>query len=91
MFNKAQTWDQVLTLKNVEIWNADGILQHQDVVVENGLVKSITPSGHPLEKPLVLLPAGVDTQVHLRVPGQPEKETAESGIKASLHGGVGAF
>ncbi|MBX9765767.1 MAG: amidohydrolase family protein, partial [Bdellovibrionales bacterium] len=74
----------------VQIWNPENILENQDVVITNGVVESVTeslaaPSG------LVLIPSGVDTQVHLRVPGQSEKETAKSGCMAALYGGVGAF
>jgi len=37
-----------------------------------------------------LIPAGIDIQVHLRVPGQAHKETAEAGLTASLVGGLAA-
>jgi dihydroorotase len=40
---------------------------------------------------LCVLPAGVDAQVHMRVPGQPDKETAATGVAAALAGGVGTM
>jgi dihydroorotase len=33
------------------------------------------------------LPTGLDLQVHLRFPGQPQKETLEGGIESALYGG----
>lgn len=39
----------------------------------------------------VFLPAGVDLQVHLRVPGQAEKESPETGLRSAVKGGVGAL
>jgi dihydroorotase len=38
-----------------------------------------------------LIPSGVDAQVHLRVPGQSHKETAETGLLAALKGGYSAI
>ncbi|MBY0552935.1 dihydroorotase [bacterium] len=40
---------------------------------------------------MVLIPSGVDVQVHLRVPGQSHKETAETGLLAALKGGYSAI
>src|SRR5690606_5145738 len=39
----------------------------------------------------VLMPAGIDAQAHLRVPGQGHKETPETGLKAALKGGYCAL
>ena len=77
-------------LRGVQIWNPTGPLENHDLQIVDGRVSQITQSS---EKPsgLVLIPSGVDTQVHLRVPGQSEKETARTGCLAALHGGVGAF
>jgi len=36
----------------------------------------------------VIMPAGVDLQIHLRVPGQSEKELPETGLRAALRGGI---
>src|SRR4029078_7088899 len=35
----------------------------------------------------VLMPAGVDAQTHLRVPGQAHKELPQTGLLAALRGG----
>lgn len=40
---------------------------------------------------MTLLPAGVDPQVHMRVPGQEQKETADSCLQAAIHGGISAL
>lgn len=85
-------------IQNAEVWNADRIKSSQDVWVQDGKVEAIVPAG---SRPLgdtqgisanghVLMPAGVDCQVHLRVPGQTQKETALTGMHAALRGGVGA-
>lgn len=87
-------------ISGIDLWNASGVDRSVDIYVENGVVKRI--SGHssdPIPKDaqvidgagLVVMPAGVDAQVHLRVPGQPHKETAESGLWAAVAGGVGAL
>ena len=85
------------TLKNVEIWNVDGIRQDQDVVVHKGIVTEINPSdkntaqGDLIEgNGQILIPSGVDAHVHLRVPGQDHKETPETGLSAAVKGGYGA-
>ena len=85
-------------IKNVELWTNTGIRHGVSVLVENGILVKIsdqteahasgvdTIDGHGV----VLMPAGVDPQVHLRVPGQPEKETALSGLEAARAGGIAA-
>jgi dihydroorotase len=81
---------ETLELKSVNLWTLKGVHKNVDLVIQDGLLKSVTPSqGTPTNRTVV--PAGVDTQVHLRVPGQAEKETADSGCLAALHGGVGAL
>lgn len=35
----------------------------------------------------IALPTGIDLQVHLRYPGQPQKETLEGGLESALYGG----
>ena len=89
-----------LVIKNVDIWQADTTARGVDVYVTNGLFDgfrqdSLTASEDARSiidgSGLVLMPAGVDPQVHLRVPGQLEKETASSGLAAAVKGGVGAL
>ena len=87
-------------LQNVALWNASGARESVSIVVKNGFVLKIdahlSASDYPGFKEiqghnLALLPAGVDAQVHLRVPGQQQKETAWSGSWAAVAGGVGAI
>src|SRR5688500_11130350 len=86
-------------LTNVDVWNPDGVLAKKDVWVEGGRIQRIEATGtkavpegaaHLNGEGQALLPAGLDLQVHLRVPGQPEKETPETGLRAALRGGFGA-
>lgn len=84
-------------LKNVELWTERGVTAQCDIEVEHGHIIAIEreialPRGaHLIEgHGFTLIPAGVDPQVHLRVPGQAEKETAGTGLLAALRGGIGA-
>lgn len=84
-------------IKNLELWTERGVTADVDIEIENGTIKTIEreiplPRGaHLIEgRGLTLIPAGVDPQVHLRVPGQAEKETAGTGLLAALRGGIGA-
>ncbi len=84
-------------IENVEIWTADGVRKSQQVWIENGLLKEM---GGKVSAPTsakrynlegkVLMPAGVDAQAHLRVPGQAQKELPETGLLAALKGGYSA-
>lgn len=87
-------------ISNVSLWTSSKVQTAVDVVVRNGVVEDIIPHNSRKfnskeyiidGKGRVLMPAGVDAQVHLRVPGQPHKETPESGLWAAVHGGVGAL
>ncbi|MCX6116213.1 MAG: dihydroorotase [Proteobacteria bacterium] len=89
-------------VKNVSVWNVEEILTAVDVYVNLGIITDIQPHDSQRKKNaymekmidgtgLTLIPAGVDAQVHLRVPGQVQKETAKSGLQAAIHGGVGAL
>ncbi len=86
-----------LVFENVDIWDSSGVSRGQDVHLESGIVTHICPHmsrelpSKTLKAPgSVLMPAGVDGQVHLRVPGQEHKETPEMALKAAVQGGVGA-
>jgi dihydroorotase len=91
-------------IQRARVWNSSGDLGLQFVEIQNGKIAQLRDwRVEDLEQNLVervdsidfngdlLLPAGVDPQVHLRVPGQPEKETAETGLRAALCGGLGAI
>lgn len=92
-------------IKNVSVWNADSIINDAVVHVVSGHINWIEQFSklNTLQKKEldssdavfdgeqgVLMPAGIDLQVHLRVPGQTHKETAETGIRAALKGGYAA-
>ena len=86
-----------LLIKNVDVWNESGVRKKQNVLVLDGQIKDITRAVTNISVKnvidadgLQLLPAGVDPQVHLRTPGQPQKETAETGMEAAKAGGYGA-
>lgn len=87
-------------VRNVSLWNSGGVDRGVEIAVKDGVVVEIAKklsgkdyAGYLEIKGdgLVLLPAGVDAQVHLRVPGQQQKETASSGAWAAVAGGVGAI
>ena len=91
---------QRFIVRNVSLWNSHGVRHGVDVAVKDGVVLEIARSlgGENYADfrefkgdGLVLMPAGVDAQVHLRVPGQHQKETASSGAWAAVAGGVGAI
>ncbi|HAG91138.1 MAG TPA: hypothetical protein DCL41_04670 [Bdellovibrionales bacterium] len=82
----------------VRLWTVDREEPSQYIEVRDGRIQKI--SGQPPSdtsipkidgKNFVLMPAGVDEQVHLRVPGQEHKETAETGLMAAVKGGYAAI
>lgn len=83
-------------IEKVDLWTEKQVLPNARVWVENGRLKAINPAGDiAATTPIngqghVLMPAGVDAQTHLRVPGQAHKETPETGMKAVLKGGYSA-
>lgn len=70
-------------------------LKTADILVENGIIKSV---GSKLQAPdgartidaagRVLLPGMFDAHVHFREPGQEAKETIASGSEAAINGGI---
>lgn len=86
-------------LENVEVWTQDGIQKNQQIWVENGQLKEmgaqVTAGADGVERidggSQVLMPAGVDAQAHLRVPGQGHKELPRTGLLAALRGGYSAL
>lgn len=76
----------------MDVWQHSGVLQNQCVEIANTHLVSIRPEENQgPSKRLVLLPAGFDVQVHLRIPGQDYKEDAETGAMAALCGGYAGF
>ncbi len=85
-------------IDNAEIWTEKGVIPKGQILVEDGRLKAIGKHVEALggvEKidanGAVVMPAGVDAQAHLRVPGQAQKETAETGLTAALKGGYCAL
>jgi dihydroorotase len=86
-------------IKNVNLWNESGVQESVDVFVASGVVAKIIKSGTQqfVHETIfeghskVLLPSGVDNQVHIRVPGQAHKETPKYAAHAALQGGYGAI
>ena len=71
---------------------ASGLDETTDLVLADGKVQSIgkvsKPTGPTLDASgCIVSPGLIDTHVHLREPGQEEKETIASGAEAAVHGG----
>ncbi len=71
---------------------ANGIDQTADLVLEGGKVASIgrvsTPDGPTIDASgCIVAPGLIDVHVHLREPGQEEKETIATGAAAAVAGG----
>lgn len=82
-------------LADIEVWTKNSTPQKTNLWIKDGVLKSLfarIPPGSPVVdcNGLVVLPAGVDVQAHLRIPGQREKELPESAFAAGVAGGYGA-
>ena len=71
---------------------ANGVDQVTDVTLERGRVAKVGRASKPTGKVFdasgcIVTPGLIDPHVHLREPGQEEKETIESGTAAAVHGG----
>ncbi len=91
-------------VQNIEVWSHEQPPFKAHLLIENGTLISLQradekTSVYQEQKPKttlidgagqILIPAGVDPQVHLRVPGQEHKEDALSGLSAAVAGGFGA-
>lgn len=82
--------NEIYELQGVDLWSPEGVEENLDLVVKDGLLVSKQASQVQRDRRLAVMPAGVDVQVHLRVPGQEQKESAETGLKAALCGGYAA-
>lgn len=78
------------SIENVGIWNPDRILDCATIKISKGIVEKITPSTASIKPTRILIPIGVDAQVHLRVLGQKEKARPETELRAAVAGGYGA-
>ena len=79
-------------LQDVDVWTTAGLQRSCDIEVREGFLVSIKPAAAKSARLYrwAVLPSGVDTQVHMRTPGQWQKETPEAALRAALAGGVGA-
>ena len=84
-----------LIIQNAECY-IDGSLVVTDIAIKNNIIakisKNISETADKIldAKDLTVFPGIIDTQVHFREPGDPNKETLESGSKAAVLGGVTA-
>jgi dihydroorotase len=84
-----------LILKGGTVVNHDGI-GIRDIAIADGRIAAIGDiPGLPAERViacggLVILPGVIDTHVHFREPGHPDKEDMESGSRGAVLGGVTA-
>jgi len=84
-----------LLIKNGRLIDPAGALDRRmDILIENGKFKEIAASikkasGCPVldARDMVIAPGFIDMHVHLREPGQENKESIESGSRAAAHGG----
>ena len=91
-----------MTGKSLLILNAsvvnEGLITESDVWIKNGRIEAIAPdlSSRPADQTLdasglILLPGMIDSQVHFREPGMPEKANIQSESAAAVAGGITSF
>ncbi len=78
-----------MLVKNARFF-LNGKVVEKDILIENGKVKSIGSfSGSGVDASgLLVLPAIIDSHVHLRDPGATQKEDFHTGTRAAIAGGV---
>jgi allantoinase len=82
-----------VVIKNGKIVLPSGITE-ASLIIDKGQIIGIVRSGEPKAdrvidaKAMYVLPGMVDMHVHLRDPGNPEREDFESGTRAATAGGV---
>lgn len=84
----------LLLIKNGTVINpGDKSEIKADVLVEDGVIKKISPEQSIKSDRVVnaegcyVMPGFIDMHVHLRDPGMEHKETVETGTRAAIHGG----
>ena len=84
----------LLLIKNGTVINpGDKTQEKADVLIEDGIIKKIAVKQTVKADKVVdaagcfVMPGFIDMHVHLRDPGQEEKETVETGSRAAAHGG----
>lgn len=82
-----------LLLKNGQVYY-NNQLQDLDILIENDKIlkiqENIISANADIQdcSGLTIFPGFIDTHVHFREPGHPEKETLESGSRAAVLGGI---
>lgn len=82
--------------RNVQILSSAGI-HEADIAIKDGKIAEIgslaQASARDTEdvRGLLVMPGGIDTQVHFREPGLEYKEDLASGSLAALHGGITTY
>ncbi len=84
-----------LLIKNGRLIDpASGVDRNMDLLVENGKVREVArsikkaPGVQVIDaREMIIAPGFIDLHVHLREPGQENKESIASGARAAVHGG----
>lgn len=82
-----------IVIKNGKLVLPWGITE-ASLIIDKGIITGIVQSGEPSADRVIdaqamyVLPGMVDMHVHLRDPGNPERENFESGTRAAAAGGV---
>ncbi len=84
-----------LLIKNGRLIDPAGAVdQTMDILIENNRFKEIAKSIKKTNacptidaKEMIVAPGFIDMHIHLREPGQENKESIESGARAAVHGG----
>lgn len=85
-----------IILRNAQILSSEGIAEG-DIAIKDGKIVEIGSLAQSSAeqvadvKGLMVMPGGIDTQVHFREPGLEHKEDLASGSLAALHGGITTF
>ncbi|NCU63264.1 MAG: dihydroorotase, partial [Candidatus Fonsibacter lacus] len=81
-----------LIIKNGNCFINNNLTQTDIGIKNNQIIRigSIDDSANKVldAKGLTIIPGAIDTQVHFREPGNPDKEDLESGSKAAILGGI---
>jgi len=82
-----------ILIKNGQLLNTTGDLEQNDILIENGAIKTIAKEINTNADEVidaagkVIAPGFIDLHVHLREPGGEKKETIATGTMAAARGG----
>lgn len=82
-------------IKNANVINEEGQLERKTIIIDNGVIQSVTDGNYELPEygsvidaeGKLVTPGFIDMHVHLREPGFEHKETIESGSRSAVKGG----